>query len=83
MRTFWIPKIVALYPDPTATFTGSNKSSLNIFLQDNYGERTFIQDYREHSVSAGFSSVGGLWTTFGGIFMILFGASMLNVFFGQ
>ena len=82
-RTFWLPKFVAFYPDPTATFTGSNLSSLNVFWQDNYGELAFIQDYRENSVIAGFSSVGGLWTAFSGIFAIIFGASMLHTFYGQ
>ncbi|KJA20332.1 hypothetical protein HYPSUDRAFT_43228 [Hypholoma sublateritium FD-334 SS-4] len=83
VRTFWIPKIVAFYPDPTATFLGSNRSSLNIFLQDNYGEINLIQDYREHSVVDGLASVGGLWTAFGGIFAIIFGASMLHTFYGS
>ena len=32
---------------------------------------------------AGFSSVGGLWTAFSGIFAIIFGASMLHTFYGQ
>ena len=82
-RTFLIPQIVAFYPDPAATFIGDDLSSLNVFQQGNYGELTFIQDYREKSVVAGFASVGGLWTAFSGIFAILFGASMLHVFYGQ
>ncbi|KJA20356.1 hypothetical protein HYPSUDRAFT_1092600 [Hypholoma sublateritium FD-334 SS-4] len=83
VRTFWLPLIIAFYPDPTATFIGGNLSSLNVFVQDNYGELNFIQDYREHSVIDGLASVGGLWTAFGGIFAILFGASMLHTFYGS
>ena len=82
-RTFWLPRFVAFYPDPAAAFTGSNLSSLNIFWQDNYGELSFVQDYRENSVIAGFSSVGGLWTAFSGLFAIIYGASMLHTFYGQ
>ena len=81
--TFLLPQIVAFYPDPTATFIGGNLSSLNLFQQDNYGEITLVQDFREKSVMAGFSSVGGLWTALSGIFAILFGASMLHIFYGQ
>ncbi|KJA20329.1 hypothetical protein HYPSUDRAFT_68540 [Hypholoma sublateritium FD-334 SS-4] len=82
-KTFLLPNIIAFYPDPTATFTGSNRSSLNIFSQANYGEVPFVQDNQEKSVIAGFSSVGGLWTAFSGIFAILFGASMLHIFYGS
>ena len=82
-RTFWLPKIVGFYPDPIATFTGSNRSSLNIFSQSNFGELDFVQDYRETTVIAGLSSVGGLWTAFSGIFTIVFGASLLHTFYGQ
>lgn len=82
-KTFLLPNIIAFYPDPTATFTGRNRSSLNIFSQANYGEVPFIQDYQDKSVLAGFSSVGGLWTAFSGIFTILYGASMLHIFYGQ
>ncbi|KJA25454.1 hypothetical protein HYPSUDRAFT_213835 [Hypholoma sublateritium FD-334 SS-4] len=82
-RTFWLPRLVAFYPDTAATFTGSNLSSLNIFWQRNYGELAFVQDYRENSVVAGFSSVGGLWTAFSGIFAIIFGASMLHTLYGS
>lgn len=81
--SFVLPQFTAFYPDLVTTFVGTNLSSLNIFQQDNYGETTFIQDYREKSVIAGFSVVGGLWTAFSGIFAILFGASMLHIFHGQ
>ncbi|KJA21276.1 hypothetical protein HYPSUDRAFT_88078 [Hypholoma sublateritium FD-334 SS-4] len=83
MRKFWLPRFVGYYPDPAATFTGINRSSLNIFSQANYGELNFIQEYREHSVFDGLASVGGLWTAFGGIFAIIFGASMLHTYNGS
>ncbi|KJA20333.1 hypothetical protein HYPSUDRAFT_816951 [Hypholoma sublateritium FD-334 SS-4] len=81
--SFFLPQILGFYPDPFATFNGSTLSTLNIFAQDNYGEVNFLQDYREKSVIGGFSSVGGLWTAFSGIFAILFGASMLHIFYGS
>ena len=79
---FWESQIVATYPDPDVTFN-PDFGTLRLYSQDSWAETRVVQDYRESSVIAGFASVGGLWTTFSGIFAILFGASMLQILYGQ
>jgi len=42
-----------------------------------------IQDDRQKSVVAGLASVGGLWTSIGGLFLIVFGTSVFRILFGK
>ncbi|KAF5315033.1 hypothetical protein D9619_007477 [Psilocybe cf. subviscida] len=79
---FWESRIMATYPDPLVAFN-KDVSTLRLFWQDNWSETRIIQDYRESSVIAGFANVGGLWTTLSGIFAIIFGASMLQILYGN
>ncbi|KAF5315339.1 hypothetical protein D9619_007482 [Psilocybe cf. subviscida] len=80
---FWASRIIATYHDPFAGPFDPDVSTLRLFLQDNWSETRIIQDYRENSVIVGLANVGGLWTTFSGIFAIFFGASMLHILYGN
>lgn len=79
---FWQSRIVSTYQNPQADFH-QDVSTLRLFFQGNWGDTHVIQDYRQNSVIAGFAGVGGLWTTLSGIFALLFGASMLQILYGQ
>jgi hypothetical protein len=48
-----------------------------------FSEWKVVQEQRDKSVLRGFSTTGGLWTVFGGIFSICFGSSILQVMFGK
>ena len=64
---------------------GANISTLRVWtpLVLGYIQTVLTQDYRDASVVTGFSAVGGLWTTLGGIFTLVFGASMLHILYGE
>ncbi|KDR77485.1 hypothetical protein GALMADRAFT_138594 [Galerina marginata CBS 339.88] len=84
-KSFVAARLTGIYPDPSfAVPRGGNISTLRLFSAPfDYSESRIIADQRDNSVVAGFSSVGGLWTTLSGIFAIIFGGSLFYMLNGS
>jgi hypothetical protein len=77
--------MLSLGPDPGTeinTLRAPEISTLRTFAMIDSSERVFTQDSRENSVINGFSEIGGLWTFISGIFIVVFGSSLMRVLFG-
>jgi hypothetical protein len=56
---------------------------MRIFLQNDFTDWRITQDSQEKSILKGFSVVGGLWAFFGGIFIWLFGKTIMQMLSGE
>ncbi|KAF8646931.1 hypothetical protein AX16_007023 [Volvariella volvacea WC 439] len=74
-----VTDIVLLTPDPE--YIGSNVSKANATLrfvhQDDVQKLQVEEEFMEDTVFAGLSKLGGLWTALNGLFVLLFGTSLL------
>jgi hypothetical protein len=82
-----VSEISHILPDPEASTStlitpSPNVSTMRIFLQNNFADWRIAQDSQEKSILKGFSVVGGLWAFFGGIFVSLFGKSIMQMLSG-
>jgi hypothetical protein len=59
-----------------------NIATIRIISQTDTSEWRIFQDYHDKSALKGFASVGGLWSFLGGIFVVIFGTSILQIVFG-
>jgi hypothetical protein len=67
-------------PDPFTIVTpNENTASMRLFQHYDPSDWNIVQDLREYSVLDVFSSIGGMWTVFNGVFAVIFGGSMLLV----
>ncbi|KAF9044359.1 hypothetical protein BJ165DRAFT_194726 [Panaeolus papilionaceus] len=86
--TFVTADILSIVPDPLASVTppvynmSETSSTFRLYLNRRFEIRV-IEDSRERSVLGGFSALGGLWTFLGGIFVTLFGTSLMTIFFNS
>jgi len=75
-----------ILPDPLAFIPRSPEISTIRLINRNahdWSDWRILQDDRQNSAIAGLASVGGLWTSIGGLFLIVFGTSVLQILFGK
>ena len=81
-----VAQVLTVIPDPLAGSPSIQRSpdisTFRVFMQNDAAELSSIQDYRTKSVLQGFSSLGGLWTSLGGVFAVIFGSPVLRILFG-
>lgn len=80
-----ILNIGPLFPNPKTMFEGNNISSLELFIpeRDVLAKYSIKQEFHEHRVMNGLSTLGGLWTFLSGIFAVISGTSILLIMFGM
>ena len=76
-----LAQIIPFIPSPRAPEISTIRL-LNQVVYD-WTDWQIIQDDRQNSVVAGLASVGGLWTSVGGLFLIIFGTSVFRILFGE
>ena len=87
-ETIVVSQMLSVYPDPLASESpliqqGRNISTFCVIMPYDFSESKMLQDYRSKSVLQGFSQVGGLWTFLMGIFVAIFGSTILQIVFGS
>jgi hypothetical protein len=83
-RVFYTCAVPFLSPDPSLQVPrDNNTATLRLYLQDDYSDWHLSVEYREKSVLAGISAVGGFWTVLSGLFAMIFGTTLLFVLFGE
>jgi len=78
--------IIDVKPDSLASTSplitrASDVATIRIIPLKTAADWRIVEEYRDRSVLKGFSTVGGLWTFFSGIFVALFGSSLSMVVF--
>ena len=76
--------IIDVKPDSLASpliTRASDVATIRIIPLKTTADWRVVEEYRDRSVLKGFSTVGGLWTFFSGIFVALFGSSLSMVVF--
>lgn len=83
-RTFFVSGLESLVPDASPLIERRNNTgTLRIYAQDDISEWYVDADYREHDIVSGFGALGGFWMSSSGIFVILFGSSLLWLMQGK
>jgi hypothetical protein len=73
-----------LMPDPSLNIPrDDNTATLRLYIQPDSSDWRLSTDYREKSILAGISAVGGFWTVANGIFATIFGTTLWWVLFGE
>ena len=75
-----------IFNDPTPSSSvprGSDTGTIRISLVDMTSDSEIIQESRDSTVLKGLSAVGGLWSFLGGVFVWMFGSSILRVLRGK
>jgi len=85
-KSFIMSDIIDVKPDPLASTSplitrASDVATIRIIPLKTTADWRVVEEYRDRSVLKGFSTVGGLWTFFSGIFVALFGSSLSMVVF--
>ena len=90
MDSYLVSEMTQILPDPRAQSLpfiphSPEISTIRLVNQATYdwADWNIRQEYREKSVLSGLASVGGLWTSIGGFFLIVFGAPALRILFGK
>jgi hypothetical protein len=75
--------VIFLAADPSLLIPrDANTATLRLYTQIDYSDWRFLVEYREKSVLAGISSVGGFWTVVNGMYAVIFGMSLSYLLFG-
>ena len=75
--------VIFLTTDPSLLIPrDANTATLRLYTQIDYSDWRFLVEYREKSVLAGISSVGGFWTVVNGMYAVIFGMSLSYLLFG-
>ena len=76
-------EITETFPDPAApTPADLTSSNLRISIVHTPGDFYVVQDFRDKSVLGGLSDLGGLGSLLSTIFAMIFGVSLLQIFYG-
>lgn len=75
--------ILHAFPNPAAPFEVPGRSTLHLVAVDRMSDWTIIQEFRDKSVLAGVSALGGLMSVFTGIFVMLFGITIIGVIYRE
>ncbi|KDR74982.1 hypothetical protein GALMADRAFT_140546 [Galerina marginata CBS 339.88] len=83
-RTFFVCDLQTLMPDPSSVIVRRNNTGmLRLYGQDDNSEWYVRGDHREHDVFGGLGISGGFWASINGLFVVLFGSSLLWVISGS
>lgn len=73
-----------LMPDPSSNIPrDNNTATLRLYIQPDSSDWRLSTDYREKSILAGISALGGFWIVANGIFATVFGTTLWWVLFGE
>jgi len=88
--SYLVSEISQILPDPLAEFIpfiprSPDISTIRLINRNvhDWSDWHITQDDRQKSVIAGLASVGGLWTSVGGLFLIVFGTSVFRILLGE
>lgn len=71
-----------IVPDLSGTFK-ANTSSLILFASTDMSATVYVEEYRDHTLITGLSDLGGVFTVVDGVFSLLFGATLIQLMFGE
>ena len=71
-----------LIPDTSSTFA-PNTSSVSFTVAFDMSSTVSVDDYRQRTVLAGISNLGGVFTVIDGVFAMIFGATLITIIFGE
>jgi hypothetical protein len=83
-KKYLISSVPFLTPDPSLNIPrNDNTATLRLYIQPDPSNWRLSIDYREKSILAGISALGGFWTVANGIFAAIFGTTLWWFLFGE